>query len=264
MPYLGGKLVDDRGVALVRDWIASMKPDTRELSSETRKQREAGQDQLVKLKAGEAAQLDPLLATVSGAFSVALSVIDGSLTGDLRTQAIAKGSAIPDPVRRDLFERFLPESQRRVVLGSNINAQALLATKGDAAKGKVLFGTICVACHRANGEGMDFGPDLSAIGKKWDRANLLDQILFPSKVLEPQWQLATVTMANGETKAGFIAARTDDELTLKMAGGLVEKIAAKQVKTIATQRISMMPEGLLQSLTASEAADLLEFLSAMK
>jgi len=264
MPYLGGKLVDDRGVALVRDWIASMKPDPKSTTSETRKQREAEQEKLAKLKAGDAAQLDPLLATASGAFSIALAVIDGSLTGDLRAQAIGKGSAIPDPVRRDLFERFLPESQRRVVLGNNINAPALLATKGDAAKGKLLFGTICVACHRANGEGTDFGPDLSQIGKKWDRGNLLDQILSPSKVLEPQWQLATVTMTNGEAKAGFIAARTDDDLTLKMAGGLVEKIATKQVKATATQRISMMPEGMLQSLTASEAADLLEFLSSMK
>ena len=264
MPYLGGKLVDDRGVLLVRDWIAGMKPAPKDLTEETRKEREAEQERLAKLVAGDAAQLKPLLATTSGAFSVALAVIDGSLTGELRVQAIAKGSAIPDPVRRDLFERFLPESQRRVVLGSSINAQAILAANGNAAQGKVLFAAVCAACHRVKDEGIDFGPDLSEIGKKWDRANLLEQILFPSKVLDPQWQLATVTLANGDTKAGFIAARNDDGLTLKMAGGLVEKIPAKQVKQTAVQRISLMPEGLLQSLTASEAADLLEFLSTMK
>jgi len=257
-------LVDERGVVLVRDWIASLKPDLKDASEATRRQREMEQGRLVKFKAGDPAELEPLLGTTSGAFSVALAVIDGSLTGDLRAQAIAKGSAIPDPVRRDLFERFLPESQRRIVLGSNINAQMLLATKGDATRGKALFSTICTACHRANGVGIDFGPDLSQIAKKWDRPNLLDQILFPSKVIEPQWMLATVTLANGDSKAGFISARTDEELTLKMAGGVAEKIPVKLVAKTTTQRISVMPEAILQNLTLAEAADLLEYLGSLK
>jgi putative heme-binding domain-containing protein len=264
MPYLGGKLVDERGVLLIRDWIASMRLDPRDPSEATRHQREAEQASLAKLKSGDASALDPLLATNSGALSVVLAVIDGSLTGDLRAQAIARGAAIPDPVRRDLFERFLPESQRRIVLGNNIDPLALVAAKGDAARGKLLFTTICTACHRANGVGIDFGPDLSQIAKKWDRAGLLDQVLYPSKVIEPQWLLATVSLANGESRAGFITTRTDDELTLKMAGGLVEKIPNKQVTKTTTQRISVMPEGILQNLTAGEAADLLEFLSSLK
>ena len=264
MPYLGGKLVDERGAILVRDWIAGMKRDRGDTSAETQSQRNTERTALRKLQAGDPAQLTPLLATASGALSVALSILDGTLTGDLRAQAIAKGSAIPDPVRRDLFEHFLPESQRRVVLGADIKPPMLLAMKGAADRGKPLFTTLCTACHRANGEGTDFGPELSTIAKKWDRPSMLDQILLPSKVLDPQWQPATVTLANGETKAGFIAARDADALTLKMAGGVTEKIPANQVRETTTQRISLMPEGLLQSLTAQEAADLLEFLASLK
>ncbi len=264
MPYLGGRLVDDRGLLAVRDWIAGMKSNPKDLLPATLNQREAEEAMLARLKTGDGAALDPLLASPSGALSVALALVEGSLTGDLRAQAIARGSASPDPARRDLFERYLPESQRRQVLGSDIKPAELLAMKGDAARGKTLFMAVCAACHAAQGAGIDFGPELSKIGAKWNRQAMVEQILFPSKILEPQWQLATVTLTSKEAKVGFIAARNDDELTLKMAGGVTEKIPAKKVASATTQRVSLMPEGLLQSLTAQEAADLLEFLASLK
>ncbi len=233
MPYLGGRLIDDRGLLVVRDWIAGMKRD-----------------------GNSTADSSPL--------ADAFAVIDGTLKGDARDQAIAKGAALTDPMQRDLFERFLPESQRRKVLGPDLRADALLALTGDAARGKTLFSAICGACHRAGDAGIDFGPDLSHIGAKYERAALLEQILQPAKIIEPQWHLATVTMKHGDPLTGFIAARTAAEITLKMADGESRKISANEIKEATTAAISMMPEGLLQSLTAQEAADLLAFVSSLK
>ena len=234
MPYLGGKLIDDRGLLLVRDWIASMKRD--------------GEFQV--------AADSPL--------GQAFAVIDGSLKGEARDQAIARGIALADPMQRDLFERFLPESQRRKVLGPDIQTDALLAMSGDAARGKTLFTAICGACHRAADTGVDFGPELTHIAAKYDRAKLLEQILQPAKIIEPQWHLATVALKNGDPLTGFIAARNDDGLALKMAGGESRKIPAEQISKTTTAAVSLMPEGLLQSLTAQEAADLLAFLGALR
>ncbi len=264
MPYLGTQLVDDRGLLVVRDWIASMNRKTHDMSPATIQQRDTEISALAKLKAGDTTQLDSLLQTGSGALSVLLSMVDGSLPAEIRAQAITKGSAVPDPLRRDLFERFLPESQRRKVLGSDFKANALLTMKGDATRGKTVFGGICIACHRAGGNGIDFGPDLSRIGTKWKRAAMLEQILAPSKIIDPQWSLTTVELKGGVTKAGFINARSDTDITLKMAGGLVEKIPTSQIAKTSTSPISAMAEGLLQSLTAQEAADLLEFLDSLK
>jgi putative heme-binding domain-containing protein len=264
MPYLGGRLVDDRGLLVVRDWIAGMKSNPKDLLPATRKQREAEEALLARLKTGDGAALELLLASPSGALGVAFAVVDGSLTGDLRAQAIAKGSASPDPVRRDLFERYLPESQRRRVLGSDIKPAEILAMKGDAPRGKVLFMAVCAACHHAQDVGIDFGPELSHIATKWNRQGLIEQILFPSKIIDPQWQLATVKLPKQDPKVGFIAARNDEELTLKMAGGATEKIPTRNIASTTTQRVSLMPEGLLQSLTAQEAGDLIEFLASLK
>jgi putative heme-binding domain-containing protein len=264
MPYLGSKLVDDKGLLLVRDWIAGMSPNPKDVSEVTKNQREAEEVALTKLKAGDASALDELLTTGSGALCVALAIVDGSLKEDIRAQAIAKGSAIPDPLRVALFERFLPEAQRRKVLGNDLKVEHLLAMKGDPARGRTLFSAVCVACHRINGAGIDFGPDLSHIGTKWNRASMIDQILTPSKVVEPQWQLTTMQLASGESKTGFVTERTNDQVTLKMPGGITEKIPAKQISKSSPSRVSAMPEGMLQSLTAQEAADLLEFLASLK
>ena len=265
MPYLGARLNDDRGLLVVRDWIASMVPAKTGASPATLQQRAAEEKALALLKTGDTAPIDTLLASSSGALSVALAVIDGSIPGPARAAVIAKGSAITDPLRRDLFERFLPESQRRQVLGPDPQPAAVLARKGDAARGKALFATVCVACHRAEGAGIDFGPDLSHIGTKWKPAQMIEQILAPSKIIEPQWKLTTVELKNGESKTGFPAVESAAaELSLKQAGGILEKIPKTEIVKTSTAPVSAMPEGLLQSLTAQEAADLLQYLDSLK
>ena len=231
MPYLGGKLIDDRGLLLVRDWIAGMRPG--EKSSDT-----------------------PLAS--------AFAIIDGSLKGEARKQAIARGVALADPMQRDLFERFLPESQRRKVLGPDLRADALLASEGDPVRGGTLFAAICAACHRAGDAGIDFGPDLSHIASKYARPALLEQILQPAKLIDPQWQLATVSLKSGDTLAGFIASRTNADLTLKLPGGESRSVPTENIGKTTTASVSLMPDSLLQNLTAQEAADLFAFVASLK
>ena len=264
MPYLGSHLVDDRGLLVVRDWIASLKTNRNDLTAATIAQRQVEEQDLTRLKAGDSTPLDKLLSTNSGALSVLLAIVDDKLSTEVRARAITKGSALTDPLRRDLFERFLPDSQRRKVLGPDFKPEELLSRKGDATRGKSLFAGVCIACHRVNDTGIDFGPDLSHIGTKWNRADMIEQLLTPSKIIDPQWQITTVELKIGGSKTGFITARSDTLLTLKIAGGFTEKIAATEIAKTTTAPASMMPEGLLQTLTAQEAADLLEYLDSLK
>jgi putative heme-binding domain-containing protein len=263
MPYLGGKLIDDAGVLALRAWVSSMNreeplPDStaRQISDEESWSRD--------LASGKTDALPKLLASSSGALRVAHAVIDGSLKGDTRSAAIEKGSALPDPLKRDLFERFLPAEKRRKVLGAHFASEELLAMKGDAVHGKEMFTAICATCHRADSVGADFGPDLSRIATKWNRAGLLEQISQPAKVIEPQWNVTTVTTSDGDSIAGFILGRNDSGITLKIPGGERKEFPAKEIKSVTTAKATLMPEGLLENLSAQEAADLLEFLSSRK
>lgn len=263
MPYLGGKLIDDAGILAVRDWIATMKREER-VPESVQRQIAAEAAWAKDLAAGNSEVLPKLLETSSGALRVAHAIIDGSLKGSIRADAIEKGSALADPLKRDLFERFLPPEKRRKVLGPDFPPESLLSAKGNAAQGREMFNAICATCHRIDNLGADFGPDLSKIGGKWNRADLLDQIIHPGKVIDPEWNLTTVTTTDDESIAGFIAARADKSITLKIAGGHRREIPANEIKSTANARATLMPEGLLDNLSAEEAAGLLEFLASHK
>ena len=75
-----------------------------------------------------------------------------------------------------------------------------------------------------------------------------------------------MTLKNGATKTGFITKRDASGLTLKMPGGSTETIPVPEIAqtTNAPNTISTMPEGLLDSLTLQEAADLLEYIQTLK
>ncbi|MDP3069554.1 MAG: PQQ-dependent sugar dehydrogenase [Opitutaceae bacterium] len=264
MPYVGSRLVDARGLLLVRDWIAGLNANNSEVAPAAKVQRDAELAALRSLRRGEIAALAPLLATGSGALSVVLDLMDSRLPAAVRAEAITQGATLTDPVRRDLFERFLPDAQRRQVLGVNFKPEQILARQGDAGRGRAVFATACVACHRADGIGIDFGPDLSRIGAKYAPAALLEHIVAPNALVDPVWQLASVELKGGGVKAGFVIARDGTALTLKVAGGATERIPASQVAQVSASRTSLMPEGLLHNLTALEAADLIAFLAALK
>jgi putative heme-binding domain-containing protein len=260
MPYLGGKLIDDAGILAVRDWIAGLKKEER-VPENVSRQIAAEETWAKDLAGGNLDSLPKLLETSSGALRVAHAVIDGSLQGNIRAQAIERGAALADPLKRDLFERFLPPEKRRKVLGPNFAAESLLAAKGNATQGKEIFNAICASCHRAGDLGADFGPDLTKIAAKHNRAALLDQIIAPGKIIEPDWHLTTIATTDDESIAGFIAARTDKSITLKLPGGHRREIPSNEIKSLTNSRATLMPDGLLDNLSAQEAADLLEFLS---
>ncbi len=169
---------------------------------------------------------------------------------------------------RDLFERFVPEEKRVKRLGSDIKPDEILALKGDATRGERIFfaegGAQCSQCHRLHGQGRDYGPDLGRIGQKYTRVQLLDNILNPSKIIDPAFATYQVEAKNDLSLSGFIISKTPDEIVLKDPDLKEVHVQLGDVKTMQPSKISAMPEGLLQNLTAQEAADLLEFLCSLR
>jgi putative heme-binding domain-containing protein len=266
MPYLGSHLADETGLRKVRDWIASLAPDPGKISPQTFAQREAERAHLAALQSGTASPdaLDTLLRTSSGALSVALALLEDEIPAAVRELAIQKGYASADPFRANLFERFLGPERKRKTLGARFDAGPVLSKNGDVERGKRVFESLCAGCHRVNESGVDFGPDLRSAARRYSAAELLEHIRNPSLLIEPAWQLSTLTLGNGETKAGFVTRRTAQEITLRTPGGLSETFAPDQIKSLRSEtRISAMPENLLQFSTGEEAADLLAWLKSL-
>jgi putative heme-binding domain-containing protein len=186
----------------------------------------------------------------------------------VRTEVLTRAMALPNSQVRDLFERFVPDEERPKRLGSAIRPEQILKLTGNAQRGKELFfksaGLQCASCHRIAGVGSTLGPDLSEIGKKYTKAQILESILEPSKFIDPKYVAYLVETSDGKVFTGMLAGKTDKEVVLKTARDLDVRIPARNVATLAPQSKSLMPELLLRELTLEQAADMLEFLAGLK
>ena len=278
MPRIGSRIVSEAGLNLIYDWIQQMPKrastnETEEASA--RKIEDANRNLLSELCAGkisspkERAELvDRLLSSTLGALALSHEVNLKSLSPDLQTEAVARGASHANALVRDLFERFVPEEKRVKRLGTDFKPDEILALKGDAARGEKVFftegGVQCFLCHRVRDRGRDFGPDLSRIGQKYTRAQLLDSVLNPSKAIDPAFATYQLETKNDSSYTGLLVRKTDDEVVLKDANLNEVRVRLNEVKTLEASKTSSMPEGLLQSLTAQEAADLVEFLGSLR
>jgi putative heme-binding domain-containing protein len=256
MPLLGSRLVDESGRRLVRDWVASMGS-----SSPTSAPLPGVGASAVPDSSNEA--LRPALATMESSLALLDRATAPSSTSAFQAAVAAAAREHTNALVRDLFQRLLPPDQRRVTLGTDFPPGTVLGLSGSAERGRQLFrGTAqCVRCHRAENTGRAFGPALDGLGRKYTRAQLLEQVVYPSKVIAPEFKLVVVTLRNDETElSGFIVRRTTEALTFLDETGSERNLALSHVKETRESTLSAMPEGLLATLTAQEAADLLEYL----
>ena len=114
------------------------------------------------------------------------------------------------------------------------------------------------------GRGDTYGPDLSKIGGKHPREKILESLLLPSKEIDPKYVAYAVQTEAGAVYSGLLVEKNDKVVVLKDAEKKEIRIPAGSLKQMVAQKTSIMPEFLLQSLTASEAADLLEYLGSLK
>jgi putative heme-binding domain-containing protein len=249
MPQFGAQTIDPRGTRLIHDWIASLPA--------------AGPVTPPPL----APTLEQLLSTTSSALQLLTNLDAKMLPPDKAREAIARGAAHPDAAIRDLFERFVPEEKRVKRLGSAVKPEAILSLAGSASRGRDLFqstsGVQCKNCHRIGQEGKQLGPDLTQIGKKLDRQKLLESILEPSKTVEPQY-VSYLAEANGQALTGLVVQRDPLAVVLRQADGKEVRLATSEIDRLAPTAKSLMPELLVQDMTAQQVADLLEYLSGLR
>ncbi|HLW65190.1 MAG TPA: c-type cytochrome, partial [Gemmataceae bacterium] len=213
-------------------------------------------------------QVDPLLASPATALRLMPILGDELFPAKVRDVMVARAMKSEQPEVRDLFERFLPEEQRVKRLGAIVKPEQILSIPGDVERGRKLFfdvqGVQCKNCHRIGGKGQEVGPDLDAIGKKYDRAAILDNILFPSKQIDQKYLTYRLETKRGIFYSGLLVSKDDKKVVLKDANAKLVEVKADDVESLAVDQKSLMPELLLRDLTAEQVADLTAYLSSLK
>jgi uncharacterized repeat protein (TIGR03806 family) len=285
MPHFGSRVIDDQGLALLHEWITQLDQTNVVGSTNSNGDTVAAAHQLAAtnkaaLKSLSAtadpnspiarAAMDRLLSSTSGALLLADSLRKGDtdLSEGVSITAVGKGAALNDAVVRDLFEAFVPENLRTKTLGSAIDVRDLLALDGSPEKGRSLFltaeGMQCRNCHKVGEQGKAVGPDLTGIGKRYSRAEILENILEPSKKIDPKYQTWLIQTDDGKVQSGLLQSQTDDEVSLRDATGKLIIVPVDTIELMVAQKKSLMPELQLRGLTPQDAADLLAWLTSLK
>jgi putative membrane-bound dehydrogenase-like protein len=147
---------------------------------------------------------------------------------------------------------------------------ALAARRGNAARGKQLIHDSirseiqCLKCHTIAGGGGKIGPDLSSIGKKASRENMLESVLLPSKAIADQYVTWIVGTSSGLVVSGLLVEETADSITLRDANGKDTKVDKKEIETRTKSPTSIMPADLLAYMTEEDLLDIVEYLLELK
>jgi putative heme-binding domain-containing protein len=104
------------------------------------------------------------------------------------------------------------------------------------------------------------GPDLSGVSARPAEALLID-LLDPNRQVTPNFVTYTAITQQGQVLSGLIASETASGVTLRRAEGAQDFVLRDQIDQLRATGKSLMPEGIEQSLTAQDIADLLDFLA---
>ena len=216
-------------------------------------------------------EIGKLLSSSRTALMLARLVGQQSTDDGIRQRIIMQGVHHADANVRDLFERFLPESERTIRLGNIINVARILNLEGSVEDGRRFFFTAkssqCNNCHRLEEKGGTIGPDLSQIGGKYKRHEILESLVNPSKKIDPKYQTHVLVTSSGITHTGIVLEKSEQHVVLNsFREGKAEilRLSTDDVELLVPQQKSLMPDGMLRDLTPQQAADLLAFLGSLK
>lgn len=144
-----------------------------------------------------------------------------------------------------------------------------MSRTGDPGKGEAIFrdpkGVGCATCHSAAGKGSaDIGPDLTGLALKYDKAEIIRSVLEPSSRLATGYRPTVASLRDGRVVSGIVRSETDDELVLIDGSAKTTRLFKKEIEERKIGEISIMPSGSVDSLSPSEFADLIAFLTSLK
>jgi putative heme-binding domain-containing protein len=121
----------------------------------------------------------------------------------------------------------------------------------------------CFGCHRFGNEGGAMGPDLTGIAGRFSRRDLLESIVDPSKSISDQYQAVRILTTDGKVVIGRVVNLAGDNIKINTNmhdPTAVTDVNHRMVEEISPSPLSMMPAGLMNTLSETEALDLLAYL----
>ena len=129
---------------------------------------------------------------------------------------------------------------------------------GDAARGRAVFARTCQQCHTLFDTGGKVGPDLTG-SNRGDLDYILQNIVDPNAVIPNDYKAWNLDTTDDRSISGILKQQNDQSVTLVTANETIV-VPRNEIRSLKESELSMMPEGLLQSLNDQEVRDLIYYL----
>jgi len=283
MPPIQTAVTDHRGVAMISQWIDQLSAES---TGDARSAELVQQDATVNALRLQLAAQSPApagssqpsvaqsqaafsesLTSTSGGLTLAIAIASGHVDSKLRDDIVATAMETPPPIA-ELFESWARADARPARLGPGFDPQRVLDVVGNAENGRQAFLANrgqCALCHQIHGQGLSIGPELSKIGSKFPSPEmLLRHIVRPSDEIAEPFRATQILTSSGLVLTGRIQRRTANAVDLQEPSGRSHTILVDEIIQEHRSDQSLMPEQLLEGLTAQQAADLLAYLLELK
>ncbi len=139
-----------------------------------------------------------------------------------------------------------------------------LKGKREFDRGKKLFTeTSCSLCHHFGRDGGGVGPDLTGVSGTFSVHDLLENIIEPSKEISSLYVTTVVWKKDGDVVTGWVPEETETTLSVMedmLDVGKLVVVKRKDIESMKPSTVSLMPDGLLNTLKEDEILDLVAFL----
>ncbi len=128
---------------------------------------------------------------------------------------------------------------------------------------KMYAAALCQACHSLRGIGGAIGPDLTQIGTRFSRWDILEAIDSPSDAISDQYASTLLTMTDGKTIVGRIVGENEEVVILNQnpyAPDQQIRAAKAEIAHREMSSVSIMPPRLLNRLNGQEVMDMMAYL----
>ena len=137
--------------------------------------------------------------------------------------------------------------------------------RGNAERGEKLFRQAslqCLRCHPLGSNSGHIGPNLMSLGGSAQPDYILESLIVPEARLKEGFETIQVALEDGTVVSGLLKSRGTDKLVLLLNDGSLREIEKEAIESEKTGG-SLMPNGLVDSLSKQQVADLVQFLSQL-
>lgn len=215
------------------------------------------------------ATIDFLLKTKGGPQALVKELAKVQLDAEIAKLAVRSAQSSPTP-NQNLLQAFRKAGNLDAAKWTPSPAltKRLLGkikSEGNPRRGELVYRRPqlqCLKCHAIGGAGGVVGPEMNSIGASAQVDYLIESLLEPNKKVKENYHSVVVQTVDGLQFSGVPIRQTDSETVLRTAEGKVITISADDIEGKKDGR-SLMPAGLVDSLTETEIIDLVAFLSSL-